>query len=50
MKSDKKNVKIKSNVKAGAVSMNHNATRKGGLKVKTSVRAGAMDDWEAPAV
>ena len=46
MKSEKKSVKIKSNVKAGTITINHNQV-KSGLKVKTSVRAGAGDDWEA---
>jgi len=33
-------MKIKSNVKAGAVASNHNQTVARGLKVKTNVKAG----------
>lgn len=35
-------MKIKSNVKAGALSDNHNQTLVGGLKVKSGVKAGAV--------
>jgi hypothetical protein len=35
-------MKIKSNVKAGALSPNHNQTVARGLKVKTNVKAGLI--------
>ncbi len=35
-------MKIKTNVKAGAVSPNHNQTVKRGLKVRSGVKAGAV--------
>jgi hypothetical protein len=39
-------MKIKSNVKAGGLSINHNQTISRGLKVKTNVRGGV---WGNPA-
>ena len=35
-------MKIKSNVKAGGLTCNHNQTAAGGLKVKANVKAGAL--------
>jgi hypothetical protein len=35
-------MKIKSNVKAGSMSQNHNQTVSRGLKVKTNVKAGII--------
>ena len=35
-------MKIKSNVKAGGIHLNHNQTVSRGLKVKTNVKAGTI--------
>jgi hypothetical protein len=40
-------MKTKTRVQAGGINLNHNQSKKV-LKVKTRVRAGAMDDWESP--
>ena len=37
-----KNLKVKTNVKAGGMTHNHNETLVRGLKVKTNVKAGLM--------
>jgi hypothetical protein len=42
-------MKIKSNVKAGGLSENHNQTVTRGLKVKTNVKAGYPPGPSAPA-
>jgi ribosomal protein L13E len=40
----KPGLKVKSNVKAGALASNHNQTASRGLKVKTNVKAGLAVD------
>ena len=38
----RRTMKIKTNVKAGGIHLNHNQTAARGLKVKTSVKAGGL--------
>jgi hypothetical protein len=41
-------MKIKTNVKAGGWTANHNQTVASGLKVKTNVKAGIIIDYRRP--
>jgi hypothetical protein len=38
-------MKTKTNLKAGALTVNHNQTLAAGLRVKTAVKAGALDAY-----